>query len=76
VQNSTTVVSKHEEGIQDLVAHSWYDEEIDRDHVVDVIAEKRLPCGRGRLAAAYHVFLDGRFGDNDTDPTQLTKDAR
>jgi hypothetical protein len=76
VEDSTAIVSEYEENIQNPVPHGRYDEEIDGDDLCDVILQARTPSGRGRLASADHVLLDGRFGDDDTDFAELTKDAR
>jgi hypothetical protein len=52
------------------------DEEVDRNDILDVVLEKRLPGGRGRLMATDHVLLDGGLGDVDADLAQLTTDLR
>src|SRR5215471_1846393 len=76
MHDATALVSQHDKHKQDLEAGSWHDEEITRHNVFDVIIEKGLPCGRGRLADARPVLLHRGFGHSDAQLPQLTHNAR
>jgi hypothetical protein len=67
MEDATAIVSKNEEHVQNLVAHSRYHEEVDGDDLLDVVLEERTPSRGGRCGPADHIFLDRRFGDDDTD---------
>jgi hypothetical protein len=65
VQNPPTVVGEYEKHEEDLTPNGRYDEEVDRDDLLDVVLQEGTLGGGGWLPSTHHVILDGRLGHLD-----------
>ena len=74
-----SVMSKHDEDVQQLETHGWHDEEVDRRNVADVILEERPPRPRRQfaMAAAYRTepLAVGANADNTKENEHSRDDA-
>src|SRR5215472_4788033 len=76
MQNPATVVSQDQEYIQHLKANGRHREEVDRDHGLHMVLQKRFPCLGWRFSFAHQVFADTGFADVDAEFEQFAMDAR
>ena len=74
--NSTTIMSEHEEYIQDLKCRRRHREEVDRYQVFNVIVQKGPPRLRWRLQMMDHILCDCRLGDLDAEQLKFAVNAR
>ena len=65
VENPTSVVSKHQEDVQDLETDRRYGEEVYRHQGREVIGQERSPRLRRRSAVAPHVLPNAGLTDVD-----------
>src|SRR5262245_53761328 len=75
MDNPPSIVSQHQEHVQDLETNRRHGEEIDRDHALDVILQEGLPGLRGWIAPAYEVLAHAGFADVDAQLEQFPMDA-
>ena len=62
--------------VQEVKVEGGDDEEVDRYHAAEVIAEKSLPVlGRGLAASRDHVLGDGALGNGQAKLKEFTVDA-
>jgi hypothetical protein len=65
VNDATAVVSEHHEDEQHGGLHRRDDEEVNRNQVLDVVSEKRLPRRRRWPAGPHPILLHGGLGHVD-----------
>src|SRR5271167_3132255 len=75
VQNATPVMGQYQKHVKHLKMKSRNGEEVDRDHLLEVIVQESAPGLRRRLAAAHHVFANTALSDVDAEFEQFTVDA-
>ena len=62
--------------VQEVKVEGRDDEEVDRHHAAEVIAEESLPVlGRGLAGSRDHVFGDGALGNGQAKLKEFTVDA-
>src|SRR5215831_17825526 len=61
MQNTSTVMCKDDEDVQHTELQSWNREEVDRDHLADVISKKRHPGLRRLFGLLGHEARHGPF---------------
>src|SRR5205809_785256 len=61
---------------EDLKPDGRHREEVDRNHILHVVIEERLPGLRWRPPAAHHVFTHAGFADVDPEFQQFTMHLR
>ena len=76
VDNFTTIMSEHEEYIQDLKCCCRHGEEVDRYQVFNMIIQKGPPRLRWRLRMMDHVLCDCRLGDVDAEQLKFAVNSR
>jgi len=76
VQHLATPMFEHEEHEQHLHADRADSEEVNRDHLPDVIVKECLSCLTGRSRKATQNPGYGTLGDDDAEHLQFTMDTR
>src|SRR5271165_90286 len=76
VQNATPVVSQYQKHVKHLETDGGHREEVDGDHLGEVVLQESAPGLRRRLVAAQHVFAYAGLTDVDAEFEQFTMDAR
>src|SRR5947209_8071193 len=74
MQNPTSVMSQHQEHVQDLEAHSRNSEEVHRYQVLHVILQEGPLRLRWRLPVTDHVSAHAGLADVDTEFEQFAVD--
>src|SRR5215470_4608288 len=72
MQNATSVMRQNHEDIQDAELYGRNREEVDRDHVADVISKKRHPGLRRPSSLLGHEARHGPFGNLESQLFQFT----
>src|SRR5271167_2413316 len=75
VQNATPVMGQYQKHVKHLETDGGHSEEVDGDHLREVVLQERAPGLRRRLAAAHHVFAYAGLTDVDAEFEQFTVDA-
>src|SRR5271165_7583700 len=75
VQNATPVVSQYQKHVKNLETDGGHREEVDGDHLLEVVLQESAPGLRRRLAAAHPVFAHTALTDVDAEFEQFTVDA-
>src|SRR6516162_8634540 len=75
VRNATPVMGQYQKHVKYLETEGGHSEEVDGDHLREVIPEESAPGLRWRLAAAHHVFAHTGLTDVDAEFQQFTVDA-
>ena len=76
VKDAATIMGQYQEYVKDLETDRRDSEEIDGDHLRDVVLEECPPSLRGRFATAYHVLADTGLADIDTQFEKFAVNAR
>src|SRR5208283_3072674 len=76
VQNATPVVGQYQKHVKHLETDGGHREEVDRDHLREVVLQESAPGLRWWLAAAHHVLAHASLPDVDAELEQFTMDAR
>src|SRR5271167_3410695 len=76
VKNATPVMGQYQKHVKHLETDGGHREEVDRDHLREVVLQESAPGLRRRLAAAHHVFANTALSDVDAEFEQFTVDAR
>jgi hypothetical protein len=63
VEDPASVVSQHQEYVEDLEAESWNSEEVHRHKVLDVILQEGPPSLRWWLPVTDHVLAHAGLAD-------------
>src|SRR4029077_6037390 len=71
VEDAASVMSQHQEYVEDLEAHSRNSEEVYRYQVLHVILQEGPPCLRWRLPVTDHVFAHAGLADIHTEFEQF-----
>jgi len=76
VDDVPAVVSEHDENEEHPQARRRHGEDVERDHVADVVGERGLPGLGRREAPPRHQPGDGALGDLEAELQELSVDAR
>jgi hypothetical protein len=76
MQDSPTVMAQDDQHDQHPECRRWNREEIQRDRLLEMVLEKRLPLLRRWASALDHVLGDGRLANLDTELEQLAVNPR
>jgi len=71
VDNLATIVTHHDESVQNAESDGRHREEVTGSDIGNVIVQKRSPGPRRRFPSADHVFGYGRFGSVVAQQKQL-----
>src|SRR4051794_41044268 len=73
---ATAFVGQNEEDIQDLKPNRRNRKEVRRNHVFQVVLQKRSPALRRRSSVSHQILTYSRFADVDAKFQQLAVDLR
>ena len=76
MEDPATVMSQHQEHVEDLEPNRGNREEIDRHQGLDVVVEESPPGLRRRLTEPDHVLADAGLPDVDAEFEKFTVDTR
>src|SRR5271169_706416 len=76
VQNATPVMGQHQKHVKYLETDGGHREEVDGDHLGEVVLRESAPGLRRWLVAAHHVFAHTALTDVDAEFEQFTVEAR
>ena len=76
VNDTSSMVSEHDEDEKDTEAHRRHGEEVERNDVADMVGEERPPCLRRAGAPPRHEPRDGAFRDLDPELEKFAVDSR
>jgi hypothetical protein len=76
VQNPAPVVCQHQKDIQNLKPDGWHEEEVNRNHGLEMVGEKGPPSRRWRIPLADHVLADTGFADVNAGLQKLAVNPR
>src|SRR5438093_9565530 len=76
VDDAAAVVSQHDENKEDAQARGWHHEEIEGDHIADMVGEERPPGLRRPGTPLRHEPRDGALGDVDPQPEKFPVNSR
>src|SRR5215831_6175098 len=71
MDDASALVRQDQKNVQDLKPNGGYRKEIDRDHVLHMVVQKRSPGLRTRSSRSHHVLGDAGFADLDSEFQQL-----
>src|SRR5260370_18423808 len=75
MHDPSSVVSQHQEHVQDLKPDRRHRKEVDRNHSLDVVLKEGPPALRLWLPPAYDVLGDAGLADIDAEFEKFTVDA-
>jgi len=67
VDNASAVMGQYQKHVKNLEADSGDSEEVDRNHLGEVVLEEGAPGLKWRLAAAHHVLANAGLTDVDAE---------
>src|SRR5271169_7267966 len=76
VQNATPVMGQHQKHVKYLETDGGHSEEVDGDHLGEVVLQESAPGLRRWLVAAHHVFAHTALTDVDAEFEQFPVDTR
>jgi hypothetical protein len=76
MQNMATVMRQDDEEIQDSKLYGRNCEEVDRNHLANVISKENHPCMRWLLILPRHQSGDGSFGNVESEFQQFSVHTR
>ena len=75
VNNAATIMGQYKKHVKDVETDGGDSEEVDGDHLREVVLQESTPGLRRRFRAAHHVFTDAGLADVDTEFEQLAMNA-
>ena len=75
MHDPSSVVSQHQEDVQDLKPDRRHGKEVDRNHSLDVVLKEGPPSLRRRLPLPDHVLGDAGLADIDAEFEQFAVDT-
>src|SRR5271165_4142796 len=75
VKNATPVMGQYQKHVKYLETDGGHSEEVDGDHLREVVLQESAPGLRRRLAAAHHVFAHAGLTNVDAELEQFTMNA-